>query len=808
VDRYVCIHGHFYQPPRENPWLEAIQQQDSAYPYHDWNERIAAECYAPNATSRILDAEDRIVSIVNNYCRISFNFGPTLLSWIEQKAPDVYRAVLAADTASRERCSGHGSALAQPYNHMILPLATLRDKVTQVRWGLRDFERRFGRKAEGMWLPETAVDLETLTVLADHGIRFTLLAPSQARRVRKIGARGWRDVGDGRIDPTMAYQVRLPRGRSIAVFFYDDPISRAVAFEGLLSKGEHFAGRLAGAFTETRAWPQLVHVATDGETYGHHHRFGDMALAYALHHIETNGLARLTNYGEYLERHPPTHLVEVQERTAWSCVHGLGRWMEDCGCSSGGHPGWSQSWRGPLRTALDWLRDALAPRYEERARELLRDPWAARDEYVDVVLDRTPAGVDGFLDRHAARPLSEEDRTAALRLLELQRQTLLMYTSCGWFFDDVSGIETVQVLQYAGCAVQLAELLFGEGIEAELLSRLAAARGNRPEQADGARVYERQVQPAMVNLRAVAAHYAISSLFDGDGDRGSVYCYDVDREDYRTLRTGRTRLALGRARVTSRITRATERLDFGVLYYGDHTVSGGVREARGAEAFEAVAAEASAAFERADYLEVVRVMDRQYGDARYSLKSLFRDERRRILGEILDSALEEAAALYRQVYEKQAPLMRFLGEVGVPLPRAFETTAEFVINASLRRILAAEKPDLDEARTLLETARRERVPLDRAGLGYVAQKTLERSMEAFRADAADLALLRELEALVRLIRSSPFEVSLWTVQNRYYEMLQAAYPERLRGEGEGGGWVRSFAALGEALGVRVPGSGG
>jgi alpha-amylase/alpha-mannosidase (GH57 family) len=313
LERYVCIHAHFYQPPRENPWLEAIEVQDAAYPYHDWNERITAECYARNARSRILDPADRIARIVNNYSRISFNFGPTLLSWLEAKAPEVYAAVVEADRESRERFSGHGSALAQAFNHVILPLANLRDKRTQVVWGVRDFERRFGRRPEGMWLPETAVDLETLEVLAGQGLRFTVLAPSQARRVRRAGARAWRDVGGSRIDPTQAYEVHLPSGARLALFFYDGPASRAVAFEGLLHKGEHFAERLASAFSAERAWAQLVHVATDGETYGHHHRFGEMALSYALHHIETQKLARLTNYGEYLERHPPTQQVEIVE---------------------------------------------------------------------------------------------------------------------------------------------------------------------------------------------------------------------------------------------------------------------------------------------------------------------------------------------------------------------------------------------------------------------------------------------------------------------------------------------------------------
>ncbi|MCA9165661.1 MAG: hypothetical protein KDA62_21890, partial [Planctomycetales bacterium] len=334
MERYICIHGHFYQPPRENPWLEAIEVQDSAYPFHDWNERITAECYEPNASSRILTGDGRIERIVNNYANVSFNFGATLLSWLEVHAPDTYRRILLADQESRELFSGHGSALAQVYNHMIMPLANRRDKITQVRWGIRDFEARFGRPPEGMWLAETGVDNETLDVLAEHGIKFTILAPNQAHEVRKYRGRNWHDVSGSRIDPTTAYEVRLPSKRKIALFFYDGPISRAIAFEGLLTRGEHLAGRLMGAFTDHREWPQLVHIATDGESYGHHHRHGDMALAYALHHIQQHNLAKITNYGEYLEKHPPLDEVRIYDNSSWSCAHGIERWRSDCGCNS------------------------------------------------------------------------------------------------------------------------------------------------------------------------------------------------------------------------------------------------------------------------------------------------------------------------------------------------------------------------------------------------------------------------------------------------------------------------------------------
>jgi len=499
--RFLCIHGHFYQPPRDDPWLGTIAPQPSAQPYRDWNARITAECYAPNAAARILDGDGRTARIVNNYARISFDFGPTLLAWLQAEEPAVYGAVLAADRESRERFSGHGSALAQAYNHVILPLANRRDKQTQIVWGLRDFEHRFGRPAAGMWLPETAVDLETLELMAAHGVRFTILEPHQARRVRPLPAAAageWHSVAGGRIDTTRPYEVALPGGRRIAVFFYDGPIARAVAFEGLLASGEHFARRLlAGVPQENGGSDRLVHVATDGETYGHHHRHGEMALCYALHQIEAHGWATLTNYAEYLAAHPPADEVELVENSSWSCVHGVDRWREDCGCRIGGPPEWNQAWRTPLRQALDELRDEIAPLYEQAGGELFESPWEARDDAIALVLDPSPASADALLARHCRGEVPAGERRAqALRLLELQRHAMLMYTSCGWFFDDLAGIEAVQVLRYAGRAAQLADDLFGSQCERALMRRLAWARSNDPAAGTGRDLYEARVRPA------------------------------------------------------------------------------------------------------------------------------------------------------------------------------------------------------------------------------------------------------------------------------------------------------------------------
>jgi len=803
MERYICIHSHFYQPPRENPWLEAIERQDSAYPYHDWNERITAECYANNASSRILDSEGRIASIINNYSRISFNFGPTLLSWLEEKAPPIYEAILEADRESQRRFSGHGSALAQAYNHMILPLANPADRTTQVLWGIRDFEHRFGRPPEGMWLPETAVDLESLDLLAELGIRFTILAPHQAGRARKRGGR-WRDVSGGRIDPTMPYEQRLPSGRSITLFFYDGPISRAVAFERLLVRGEYLADRLLGAFAEGRTWPQLVHIATDGETYGHHHRHGDMGLAYALHHIESHQLAKLTNYGEYLERHPPTHQVDIVERTAWSCAHGIDRWWADCGCNSGGRPGWNQAWRTPLRNALDWLRNSLHQQYEEKVRGLLKDPWAARNDFIQVVLDRSQENIQAFLAVHAGRQLDDAETVRALKLLELQRHAMLMYTSCGWFFDELSGIETVQVIQYAGRAIQLAEEVCGVQLGAPFKERLAEAKSNIPDHRDGAYIYEKFVKPAMVDLEKVGAHYAISSLFESYEEQARIYSYSVQRQDYHLFEAGKARLAVGRAQFTSEITRESAQLSFGVLHFGDHNLNGGVREFRGEEAYQALVREAAERFSRADFPETIRLLDRHFGESTYSLQSLFRDEQHKIVNLILETTLAEVEATYRQVYEYHTPLMRSLSDLGAPLPAVLRMTAEFVLNNNLRRAFEGEALDLAHIRALLDRAVRDKVSLETAGLSYTISHTLEKLIEEFRAHPEQIPLLEKLGALIGLLQSLPFEVDLWKAQNAYYAMWQKVYPEfRSRADQEAQVWAGRFLSLGEKLSVRV-----
>ncbi|MEW6001869.1 MAG: DUF3536 domain-containing protein [Nitrospirota bacterium] len=806
MDRFICIHGHFYQPPRENPWLEAIEIQDSAYPYHDWNEKVTAECYAPNSASRILDGEGRIINILSNYVRISFDFGPTLLSWMETHAAETYQAILDADVQSKEHHSGHGNAIAQAYNHIILPLANMRDRRTQIIWGIKDFEYRFKRSPDGMWLPETAVDLETLDVLAENRIKFTILAPHQAMKVRRIGTGKWKEISGGRIDPTRAYLCRLPSGRRINIFFYDGPVSNAVAFERLLDRGEDFANRLLSGFSDQRQWPQILNVATDGESYGHHHKFGDMALAYVLNYIESNGLARLMNYAEYLEKYPPTHEVQIFENSSWSCAHGVERWRNNCGCNTGIHPEWNQEWRAPLRKALDWLRDEISSRYEPVAGNYLKSPWNARNEYIGVILNRSGENINKFFEEEALRNLNQDEKVILLKLLELQRHAMLMYTSCGWFFDELSGIETVQVMQYAGRAIQLAEELFNDSIEKGFLERLAGARSNLPVYRNGSYIYEKSVKPALIDLKKVGVHYAVSSLFEDYPDRSRIYCYSVYKEDYQRTEAGRMKLATGRINITSEITRVTEPISFCVLHHGDHNVNGGARSFKEDEAYQSMRAEISRTFEGGAIEDIPGLMDRHFGMHNYSLRDLFRDEQRKFLNFLISKTVSDSEILFRQVYENTHSLMHYLQESGIPFPSPFHIAAEFALNLVLKKAFEAEI-DVGKIQEIIGDIKEWNLSIDSPGLEFIIRREFEGMMERLNENPADPAIMREIKKMLDVRDILPFEINLWHAQNTYHRIAKSFYKDFLLktkiGDENAAKWVEEFRQIGESISFNI-----
>lgn len=808
MQNHICIHGHFYQPPRENPWLEEIETQDSAYPYHDWNARISAECYARNAAARILDDQGYIERITNNYSRMSFNFGPTLLSWLEHHSAGVYAAILEADRLSRERFSGHGSAMAQAYNHIILPLANTIDRRTQILWGIRDFRHRFGRAPEGMWLPEAAVDLETLSIMAEMKLAFTVLSPYQAERIRPIRDDDWHDVSDGSIDPRRPYLQRLPDDRSIVIFFYDGSISRDVAFDGLLNNGESFAGRLLAGFDEKHEEDQLVHIATDGETFGHHHQYGDMALAYALEKLDTDAAAQLTNYGEYLENKPPDWEVEIKENTAWSCSHGVRRWKSDCGCNSGRHSDWKQSWREPLRNALDWLRDALSEIYRDNAGRLFTDPWQARDDYIAVVLDRSPENIDRFMGCHLTASAGEAGRRVlALKLLEMQRQAMLMYTSCGWFFDELSGLETVQVIQYAGRAVQLAAEFTATDIEQPFLERLALAKSNIVKYKDGRHIYEKWVKPASVDLKKAAAHYAISSFFEDYPAAVSIYCYSFENLDNRSAGAGRAKIAVGRTRITSQITGEAGCFDYVVVHLGDHNISCGIGRFEG-DAYVKMADDVLDTFEKSDMTRLFQSLAKYFPrGSLYSLTSLFRDEQRKVLDTILETTTEDALAMYRQLYENQIFLLRFINSSSSRIPKSLYMPAEIVVNSDLNRELRRNKLDFETIRGLIEDAERAGIELDTETLEFTLRLNLERLALDLKETPGEAGLLERLTKGVDLAAELPFTVNFREIQTIHHQLKEASYPD-FRAKADIGDaiarkWVELFLRLAETLKIRV-----
>ena len=781
--RFVAIHGHFYQPPRENPWLETVEVQDSAAPYHDWNERITAECYAPNTAARRVDETNRILDVVNNFEKISFNVGPTLIGWLERHAPDIYRKILAADRASVAARDGHGNAIAQVYNHMILPLANRRDKVTQVAWGLADFRARFEREPEGLWLPETAADSETLEVLAEAGVKFTILAPEQAA---------------GEVDPSRAYRWRGPRGHELALFFYDGPVSRAVAFENLLEDGRRLAARLLGVVDDTREGAQLVHIATDGESYGHHRRFGEMALSAAVRQLESTPDVTLTNYGAFLAAHPPTADIAIHEGSSWSCPHGIERWRSDCGCRFRGDT--QQRWRGPLRDTLDWLRDEIDAFYETRAAIWLKDPWEARDDYIGVILDRSPERLDEFFGRHQRLALDPTARLEACRLLELQRNRLLMYTSCGWFFDELSAIEPVQILRYAAMALQYLADLGGPRLEDEFVRRLAAAPTNVPAYPDGAAVWKRLIRPAVVDLRRVIAHYAITGLVEERPDDADVYAYRVQRVDEAHEAYGGTALRVGHVRVSSTITGEVRDATCAVLHFGGHDFSCGVRAWESPRAYEAMKSDLLGRYARYTLADMVRGMDEWFPGEGFSLTDLFLDERRRVLASVTRAMLDKYEETYRRIWDENRKLVHYLRQADAPIPEALALVARHVMSqellTELARLEAAGTVTLPERLfELASEASALRLTLDLADGKATITRMVTRALDSV-GEAPTAERVAEALALIEGANRLGLRYGLWATQNRFFEVCNRRREARAQ-----------LQPLGAALGFRL-GDGG
>jgi len=786
---YVTVHGHFYQPPRENPYLDAIERQPSAYPFHDWNERIHHECYRPNAFARVVNDRGEIVNIVNNFEYLSFNIGPTLMSWLERYDVEVYQRILEADRQSAKRLNGHGNAIAQVYNHIIMPLANARDKRTQIRWGKADFRSRFGRDPEGMWLAETAVDYATLESLVAEGIKFIILAPSQAERCRPFPTEEepepeWLEIGGGQIDPTRPYRCSIGGGKHIDIFFYDGPISRDMGFSDVLYNSSHFAGRIGQAVRGDQRPSQLVSVATDGETFGHHKGGTEKTIAYAfLQEFSRRGWT-VTNFAHYLSISPPTWEVELKPVTAWSCSHGVDRWQDDCGCGGGGE--WHQKWRRPLRDSLNWLRDRLIEVYEEEGGKLFRDPWLARDEYIQVIRDRDPENVDSFLSTHCWSELTAAEQVDALHLLEMQRHSLLMFTSCGWFFEELSRPEGVQILRYAARAIELAGEVAGTQLEPEFIKRLAQAPSNVECFGDGEAVYRQLVATAQISLEQVAAHYAMSSLFYSYPKHHRLYCYRTDKLDYQLQRMGAMTLAVGQLQLESEITRETNHCVFAVLHLGGWDFHCCIQPFSGRLAYSQLKEKLFSALEQASAAHAILAMVQLFGDDRsFSLQNLFAEERHRIMQLLTAETLTRVDQLYTQVYRDNYGVLMAFHRDEMPVPPELQVAAEIALSHRCQMSLRGlELANGDTQLGLTHLAELEAIALEANQLHCQlkvpdGKQTLERMILRtlwhimHDGNSAVSADIKRLERMIEVGENLNLGISLERCQELYFNCLHS-----------------------------------
>ena len=746
MPRYICIHGHFYQPPRENPWLETVEVQESAAPWHDWNARISAECYSRNAASRILNNNGEIIRVCNNYSRMSFNIGPTLLSWLEENDPLCYKAILEADSIGQKKFSGHGPAIAQVYNHVIMPLANRRDKETQVRWGIADFEKRFKRKPEGMWLAECAVDTETLEVLAENKIKFTILSPWQAQAIKLIGYGDWEDVTGARVDTRRAYKCNLPSGKSISIFFYDGVLSQKIAFAGLLDDGGNFARELINAHADNG--PVLSHVATDGESYGHHHKHGDMALAYCLDYIDRSVDAQLTIYGEFLEFYPPEFEVKIIENSSWSCAHGVERWRSDCSCGDG-TPGYHHRWRKPLRDALNFLRDKLDNLFAGSygAPGLFKNTWEARNQYINVILDRSIENVDDWLNKNAVHELSSQEKTRALKLMEMERNSLLMFTSCGWFFDEISRIEPVQVMRYAARAIELSRELFNVDVEPEFLKILAEGPSNIQELQNGAKIYELRARQDSVDHTHMAAYYGITSILKGFRNDFSEGCWELSGSAVKLGESSRE-FSAGTVCVRSKITEDVGYYLFAVNHNGGTNILCGVSEFRSDEPLNVDDVKELQIIFNSQNMD--KMLVEKFGYMIYTLKNIPADERRRIVHKLLSQDTEVLEKSIKIIVDEHDNLLEYLTLLGARPPKIIKVAAEFTLTSQITRELKNAEPNIKNIRKDLDHAAFWQVKPDEEQIHYAFSKAVTRLMQKAIDTEADINQISGINELIKV----------------------------------------------------------
>ncbi len=779
---YLTIHGHFYQPPRENPWLETIEIQDSANPFHDWNARVTAECYTPNSVSKIVTQDNKILDIVNNYQYISFNFGPTLLSWMEHFSPYSYERIIKADVISSTNNNGHGNAIAQVYNHIIMPLANKNDKYTQIIWGIKDFQYRFGRKPEGMWLAETACDDATLEALIDCGIKFTILSPHQAKAVRKLDSDdSWHDVSWGNIDPARAYRyfVKSDKSKYIDLFFYDGSISKSVAFDELLTDGNKFISRLKDGISNQRDYNQLVHIATDGESYGHHTKFGDMALSYILKIKAEDEGFEITNYANYLEQEGVQYEADIKEVSSWSCAHGVGRWCDDCGCSTGGGYGWNQKWRKPLREALDYVRDRLIEVYKEQASIYLKDIWAARNDYIDVILDRCKNSINKFIEKHQKYKLERPEIVKVLKLLEMQRQTLLMYTSCGWFFSEISGIETTQIMKYAARALQLAGYFTNEDIESGFLSILAKAQSNIPGFGSGKDVYEKFVKPSIVSIKQIGALWAISSMHKEFEDFTNLYCYEIKKHYSKFISKGATAFSAGRIEIESKITLEKGDFFFAAIQFPEGDFHCAIKKYDEADNIKDITERLSKIYMDYPITEIIRALDNIFGREYYTLKDVLIEDRSNILLSSLKDKLGKFSNTYREVYNEGKNFIIQLINLGINVPVEYKLAAQYTLSNDFNEIFEnavniTDDEIIQKAVDIVKEAKDFQIDIDKNPTNEIFSKQIQLAIYNFMKNFE----IHRLENILKMFECASkldLKIDISEAQNMYFNKIYAKF---------------------------------
>ncbi len=774
--KFLIIHAHFYQPPRENPWLGIIERQEGASPFQNWNERITAECYKANTLSRTLDGKGRILSIVNNFKYLSFNVGPTLLNWLQECHPATYDAIVAADFESRTLNSGHGNAIAQVYNHVIMPLASKREQEIQIICGKRDFRRHYGREAESIWLAEAAINETTVELLIEHGTKFVILSPFQAYRIKKIGDDHWLDVSDGSIDSSMPYRIFSDNGH-LDVFFYNKPVSTAVAFEHLLRDADRFAKKLSSALGK-KDGARLMNICTDGESYGHHEAFGDMCLSAFFSGIAEKHGFRITNYGNYIEQFPPFMQVELKpgkngEGTSWSCSHGVDRWQKDCGCSSGGNPGWNQRWREPLRKGLIKLKEELDNIYEEGVKDFFSDPWGPLVDFIEIRKNRSNRDADAFLSRYINKNLDDGEREHLLRLLESQLNSHLMFTSCAWFFDDISGIEAIQNLKYAARAVELSgrtELI------TILLDKLAEAKSNIGEDT-GKNLYLKIIAPMMRTYDLVANQAIMESVLL-EKESGRYFFYDVCVKDKE--RFDNYGLTLGRLELLDSFLGIRKEYLFFCVQNDEFFLQTWLGKDLSWEVRSRILEKLKHRDKNPSSLTAQEI-GKEFGLRCYGLSDLLEYDRKEILAKAMVKdfgGLKERTLAY---FNKNEKLIGQMIRFGLDLPSEVRLTVSFAIHHKLKFEMECLKGEtnpekFEKVMELISFSRKLKIPIDTDSEKKDILETLLGKFRKLFKDP-DLNLLIEIRNITGIISTIGFKIDLAPVQNILFEYFEGPFQE-------------------------------